>query len=320
MQKYLQKDRPLQVTTPLSEDVLLVTGFRGSEQLSHLFTFELTLVADKSATIDFSQLVGNDISLAVSTPGTGGSDWRYISGICASFSQGDRNEEFTSYYAELVPRVWLLTRRCQSRIFQQKSVPKILKEALKGFDCDFQLRAQYERREYCVQYRETNFDFVSRLMEEEGIYYFFQHTKSGHKMIVADSSSSHTDIPGLTTAKYEVVEGGSPNGDHIFEWRKTQAVRAAKYSLRDHCFQQPNQTLEAKVSIIDSVRAGPVTHQLKGQANEPLEIYDFPGGYAVRFDGINPSGGKHPIDCKRSWMITSGQQSCAWKPRRGHRW
>jgi type VI secretion system secreted protein VgrG len=131
-------------------------------------------------------------------------------------------------------------------------------------------------------------------MEEEGIYYFFEHSKSAHKMIVADGSASHVDVPGLTTVRYETVEGGSPQVDHIFEWRKTQAVRATKYSLRDHCFQQPTQNLEAKVSILDSVRAGTVTHQLKGQANEPLEIYDFPGGYAVRFDGINPSGGEQP--------------------------
>jgi type VI secretion system secreted protein VgrG len=295
MQKYLQKNRPLQVTTSLGEDTLLVTGFRGTEQLSHLFTFELSLIADNSTAIDFSQLVGNDISLGVATPSAGGtSDWRYISGICASFSQGNRNEEFTSYYAEVVPKVWLLTRRCQSRIFQQKSIPEILKEVLKGFDCDFQLHGQYEHREYCVQYRETDFDFVSRLMEEEGIYYFFLHSKSGHKMIIADSSLSHTDVPGLTNARYEVVGGGAPQGDHIFEWRKTQAVRAAKFSLRDHSFQEPTQNLEAKESIMDSVRAGTVTHQLKGQANEPLEIYDFPGGYAVRFDGINPSGGDQP--------------------------
>jgi type VI secretion system secreted protein VgrG len=295
MQKYLQKNRPLQVSTPLSEDSLLVTGLRGSEQLSHLFNFEVALVAHNSTAIDFSKLVGNDIGLSMSTPGSGyTSDWRYIHGICASFSQGNRNEEFTSYEAEVVPRVWLLTRQRQSRIFQQKSIPEILKEVLKGFDCDFQLRAQYERREYCVQYGESDFDFASRLMEEEGIYYFFEHSKSGHKMIVADGSASHVDVPGLTTVRYETVEGGSPETDHILEWRKTQAVRATKYSLRDHCFQQPTQNLEAKVSILDSVRAGTVTHQLKGQANEPLEIYDFPGGYAVRFDGINPSGGEQP--------------------------
>jgi type VI secretion system secreted protein VgrG len=295
MPPYTQTNRPLQVTTPLGENVLLVTGFRGSEQLSTLFSFELTLIAENSTTIDFSKLVGNGIALSVATLGEGdATEWRYINGICARFTQGNRNEEFTSYYAEVVPQVWLLTRRFQSRIFQQKSIPDILKKVLQGFDCDFQLRGQYEPREYCVQYRETDFDFASRLMEEEGIFYFFKHTESGHTMIIADSSVAHIDVPGVIEAKYDVVEGGSSQGDHIFEWRKTQALRSAKYSLWDHTFQQPTQNLEAKESIMASVQAGTVTHQLQGQASAPLEIYDFPGGYAVRFDGINPSGGEQP--------------------------
>ena len=104
----------------------------------------------------------------------------------------------------------------------------------------------------------------------------------------------NSSLPGLTQARYDVIEGGGPTGDHIFDWRKTQALRSAKYSLRDHCFQQPTKDLEAKASIMESVKAGTVSHQLNGQSGPPLEIYDFPGGYAVRFDGINPSGGEQP--------------------------
>ena len=176
-----QKNRALQVTTPLGEDKLLVTGFRGSEQISHLSSFELDLIADNSTTVDFSHLVGKEMTLAVATPGQDSeTEWRYVNGICASFSEADRNEQFTSYSAEVVPKVWLLTRRARSRIFQQKSVPDILKEVLQGFDCDYKLQGKYEPREYCVQYRETDFNFASRLMEDEGIFYFFEHSKSGH--------------------------------------------------------------------------------------------------------------------------------------------
>ena len=292
MPSYLQKHRPLQVTTPLGEEALLVTAFRGTEQLSRLFSFELDLIAENSTLVDFSKLVGNDISLRVATPGKGEAmGWRYISGICARFTQGNRNEEFTAYYAEVVPKVWLLTRRAQSRIFQQKSVPDILGEVLQGFACDFQLRGQYDSREYCVQYRESDFDFASRLMEEEGIYFFFQQSGSGHKMVIADSSQAHADVPGVTNPKYKVVEGGAPQGDHIFEWRKIQALCASKYVLWDHSFQRPTQNLEAKASILESVQAGSVSHQLNGQSNSSLEIYDFPGGYALRYDGVSPSGG-----------------------------
>jgi type VI secretion system secreted protein VgrG len=91
-----------------------------------------------------------------------------------------------------------------------------------------------------------------------------------------------------------MIEGGLRKADHIYQWRKTQAVRASKYALWDHHFQQPTQNLEAKENILNSVQVGTITHQLNNQVNAPLEIYDFPGGYAERFDGISPSGGEQP--------------------------
>src|SRR2546430_6459416 len=232
MPPYSQANRPFQVTTPLADDALLVTGFRGTEELSCLFSFELSLIAENSTTIDFSKLVGHDISLGVATSGEGGAtEWRYLSGICARFSQGNRNEEFTSYYAEVFPKVWLLTRRAQSRIFQQKSVPDILKAVLQGFDCDFQLRSQYEPREYCVQYRETDFDFASRLMEEEGIFYFFKHSADGHKLVVANTPGSHPDVPEASKVIYEDVTGGGRAEAPGYDWEKAQELRSRKFTL-----------------------------------------------------------------------------------------
>jgi type VI secretion system secreted protein VgrG len=135
-----QKNRLLQVTTPLGEEALVVTGFRGTESISRLFSFELDLIAENSTTVDFSQLVGKSITLAVATPGGGGStEWRYVNGICGAFSEGDRNETFTGYRAEVVPKIWLLTHMSRSRIFQQKSVPDMLKAVFEGYDCDYQL-------------------------------------------------------------------------------------------------------------------------------------------------------------------------------------
>jgi type VI secretion system secreted protein VgrG len=230
--------------------------------------------------------------LKVSTPGTGSdSEWRYVDGICAVFSQGERNDRFTKFSAEVVPKAWLLTQQSQSRIFQQKSVPDILKAVLTGIDCDWKLQGHYEPREYCVQYREADFDFASRLMEEEGIFYFFDHSESGHKMVVADTPQGHDEVPGLTTVRYGMIEGGQRKADHIYEWRKIQSLRTAKYTLWDHNFQQPTQNLEAKTDITDSVQAGTISHKLKDSSNGTLERYDFPGAYAVRFDGVSPSGG-----------------------------
>ena len=292
MATFTQSNRTLQVKTPLGDDTLLVTGFRGSESLSNLFYFEIDLIAENSTEVDFSNLIGKQITLKIATPAKGGSpEWRYFDGICAALSQGDRNERFTRYSAEVVPKVWLLTQQSQSRIFQLKSVPDILKAVLKGFDCDWKLQGHYEPREYCVQYRETDFDFASRLMEEEGIFYYFTHTESGHKMVVGDTPQAHTDVPVLTTVRYGMIEGGPRKADHVFAWRKIQSLRTAKYTLWDHNFQQPTQNLEAKTDITGSVEVGSVSHKLKDSVNGSLERYDFPGAYAVRFDGVNPSGG-----------------------------
>ena len=110
MPSFLQSNRPIQVDTALGENVLLATGFRGKEELSTLFSFEPDFVAENSTAIDFSKLIGTDLTLKVATPGKGtDQEWRYISGICACFSQGDRNATFTEFHAEIVPRVWLLT-------------------------------------------------------------------------------------------------------------------------------------------------------------------------------------------------------------------
>jgi type VI secretion system secreted protein VgrG len=295
MAKFSQTNRLLQIRTPLGADDLLVTAFNGTEQISNLFSFDITLIAENSTQIDFSKMVGGEITLKIAVLGVDSdNDWRYVNGICSNFSEGDRNERFTSFAAQVVPKVWFLTRRARSRIFQQKSVPDILKAVFDGFDCDYQLRGDYQYREYSVQYRETDFNYASRLMEEEGIYYYFKHSDGSHKMIIADTPQSHETVPGRPSARYDAVRGGPQIGDQIFGWQKTQALRASKYTLWDHSFEQPKQNLEAKENIVDSIEVGTVSHKLKTPANEPLEIYDFPGGYAVRFDGVSPSGGDQP--------------------------
>jgi hypothetical protein len=103
----------------------------------------------------------------------------------------------------------VLTRTGNLRIFQAKDVPDILKQVLQGFDVAWELHKSYPKREYCVQYRETDFNFISRLMEEEGIFYFFRHTASGHKLVIADDPVSHQDIPGDPTLIYDEVTGGT---------------------------------------------------------------------------------------------------------------
>ena len=299
MPTYSQADRPMAVTTPLGPDVLLLQQFSGSEFLSRLFRFQLGLLAESSTDIAFDQVLGQSVTVTLQMPD--GSS-RYINGIVNKFSQGEQvsssmgNDFFTRYQAEIVPQLWLLTRKAQSRIFQQIAVPDILKQVLTGLSVDYQLQGTYKPRDYCVQYRETDFNFAGRLMEEEGIYYFFTHGDGSHKLVVADTLMSHPDVPGATTVIYEVVEGGLRKEDRVYSWEKRQEIRSGKYTLWDQCFELPGQNLEAIKPVLASVQVGTVSHALKVAGNDKLELYDFPGGYAQRFDGIRPGGSDRSSD------------------------
>ena len=124
------------------------------------------MVGASTQAVPFEQLLGSELTLAMSFPG--GRQGRYFSGIVSRFSSGDRSGKTSLYRAELVPAFWLLTKTTDRRIFQQKSVPEILRQVLGGLDVSYRLQGSYEPRNYCVQYRESDFDFASRLMEEEG--------------------------------------------------------------------------------------------------------------------------------------------------------
>lgn len=296
MSTYTQKNRPLTVTTPLGKDVLLLTELSGGEALSQLFHFKLTAIVKNGTDVAFDKLLGQNITASVELPG-GPGKLRHFSGICSRAVEGVREVEFTTYYLEVVPQAWLLTRKAQSRIFQHKSVPDILKKVFEGFDVTYELQGSFKPRDYCVQYRETDFNFATRLMEEEGIYYFFKHSAGSHKMVLANSPQSHSEIPEKSKVTYETLAAGElRDEDRVFHWEKAQELRAAKYVVWDHSFELPHQHLDAESTIIDSVAAGKVNHKLKLGANGKLELYDYPGEYAQRFDGVDSGGGDRPAD------------------------
>ena len=181
--RYVQANRPLVVSanTPDPDDLLLV-GFRGHEEVSRLFDFHLDLLAENGTAIHFVQLLGQKVTVHLTRlDGTR----RHFSGICKALREGERDLTFTTYRMQVVPALWLLTKRARSRIFQQVTVPEILKQVLTGLNVKYELTDTYYARDYCAQYRESDFAFASRLMEEEGIYYFFEHTADDHLMIVS---------------------------------------------------------------------------------------------------------------------------------------
>jgi type VI secretion system secreted protein VgrG len=284
------------ITTPLGPDALLLTDFTGREGISQLFHFQLDLVAENRREVAFDKLLGQPATVRLAL---GGGQQRYFHGLISRFSQGTRDRTFTRYRAELVPALWLLTKRAQSRILQHLSVPDILKQVLQGLDVRYEIHGTLHPRDYCVQYRETDFAFASRLMEEEGIYYFFQHSDKGHQLVVANTPHSHPSLPHQSEVIFEEVLGGTRPEYRVTEWEKVQELRSGKVTLRDHCFELPYRNLEADKTIQESVPAGKGTHRLRTTHNGQLEIYDYPGGYAQRFDGIGRDGGERSAELQK---------------------
>src|SRR5262249_33848446 len=172
-------------------------------------------------------------------------------------------EYFTTYHMSIVPKFWLLALKAQSRIFQHVAVPDILKTVLKGLDVSFELQGKYEPRDYCTQYRESDFAFASRLMEEEGIYYYFKHEEKKHTLVIADSPRGHADVPGKADALFTTLpEDTVLNADHIRVFGKTQELTPGKFTLWDHTFEIPHKHLETEKTVLDSVKVGKVTHKL----------------------------------------------------------
>ncbi|HMF54946.1 MAG TPA: type VI secretion system tip protein TssI/VgrG, partial [Pyrinomonadaceae bacterium] len=290
---YTQANRPIEVFTQLGADVLLLVGFRGYEAISQLFKFDLEMLAEDRKKVKFDQLLGQKVTVRLALPDDKN---RYFNGICSRVSQGTRDETFTHFYMEVVPQFWLLTRRAQSRIFQHITVPDILKKVLQGVDVKYELQGTFYQRDFCVQYRESDFNFACRLMEEEGIYYFFKHEEGSHHMVVANTPQSHSDVEHGNTIIYDEISGGNRQEDRIYGWEKVQELRSGKYTLWDHSFELPHKHLESDKTIQESVAIGEVTHKLKVGQNERLEIYDYPGAYAQRFDGVDKGGGEQPSD------------------------
>ncbi len=295
MPAYTQADRPLSITTPLSKDTLLITRVRGRESISQLFDFQLDLLAEAGTEIQFDQILGKPVTVEMRLLD---GKKRYFNGLVKRFSQGARDERFVRYHAEIVPKIWLLTRKIRSRIFQHLTVPEIIHQLLSGYDVNYEIQATYYQRDYCVQYRESDFAFLSRLMEEEGIYYFFTHSHDGHQMKVTDIPNQHPFVAGQTNVIYDELSGGEREDMRITAWEKTQELHSGEYTLWDHSFELPGKNFQVKEKTIDSVAVGKITHKLNVGGNDQLEIYDYPGGYAQRFDGIDPNGGPRPQDLK----------------------
>lgn len=297
MAQYTQAGRPLQVSTPLGKDVLFAVGFYGSEGISQLFQYTVDVKAVRTTQVPFDKLMGQPISVSLELPQRG---IRYFHGVCVRATQAGSDADFTDYQLELVPQFWLLTKRAQSRIYQQKTVPEILKDVFLGMDVDWKLAGTFEKRDYCVQYRETDYNFASRLMEEEGIYYYFKHESGKHVMVLGNAPQAHADVAGQQTITYKnASQEAAGDEDYIADLSKVQEHVSGKFKLWDHSFELPYEKNEAEKLITDSVQVGKVSHKLKVGENANLEVFDWPGEYAQRFDGIGTNNNEQPGELQK---------------------
>jgi type VI secretion system secreted protein VgrG len=294
---YTQENRLITLTTPLGEDVLLLQGFTGREGISQLFKFNLDLLSEKNS-ITFKDIIGQRVTISVTLPD--GSD-RYFNGFVSRFAQSGSETRFTHYQMEVVPWLWFLTRYSDCRIFQNMKIPDIIQAVFEddGYS-DFKnsLTASYDPREYCVQYRESDFNFVSRLMEQYGIFYYFEHEESKHTLVLADSPTAHQSCPGQSSAHYNVTSGDLDAEDVVTACHMEQELRTGKYSLRDYNFETPSADLTS---------SNPTVVEVGG--NTDFEIYDYPGEYINQSQGGNLAKVRMQGE-EADYLVVSGSSVC----------
>ena len=270
----------------LPPQYLLIENLFAREGLSQLFELQLELLHEetkeghKPTVVDPHSVLGKPMTVSVlQYDGT----QRFFSGICSRFTQGQRDQWFTHYTATVVPAVWALTQVARSRIFQNISVDKILKKIFEDYQVDYEI-GTFEPRNYCVQYRETDWDFACRLMEEEGIYYFFEHKETTHRLVLGNTPDSHRPCPGKSTLPFyaDMTELGDNWTGTVWGWHVENNLRTGTTELWDYNFQLPTSKLDATQASRFDIGG-----------NKDLEVYDFPGGYAKRFDAIDSGRAEH---------------------------
>ncbi|WP_295384030.1 type VI secretion system tip protein VgrG [uncultured Thiodictyon sp.] len=263
------------MNTALGEDVLFLRDMTGTERLSAPFEYELELIGER-LDIGADTLLGTPATVSLLLPASGDQD-RYFNGIVNRFAHCGFDGTIARYRATLVPWLWFLSRRADCRIFQDQTVPDIVTQIFRdhGFtDFEQRLSGSYQPWTYCVQYRESDLNFVSRLLEHEGIYYFHEHTDGKHLLVLADSRSAHSPAPGYETVPY-FLPGQSALRDfeRIDDWTLVNAVSSGAFAHSAYDFTAPRKGLLARSSA-------PKSHALAG-----LEVFDYQGDYTERSAG-----------------------------------
>lgn len=264
-----EAERPFRLNTPLGKDTLIGTGISGREAVSEPYHFRVE-VASKRDDIKPGDLLGKPFGFEAKMAAG-----RQFHGLVKSVAPGGMAQrQFRTYVIEIVPWFWFLKLTNDCRVFQKQTVKQILEKVFSesGFkDYDLSgIKGQHPKREYCVQYRESDFDFCSRLMEEEGIFYFFEHSGSSHKMIVADSNDAFQAVADPKKS----LTGAARDWLSLQTFGTEGNYRPTKYVQTDYNYETPAQSLETNAPTLADLPGSPV-----------YEIFDYPGLYPVKGEG-----------------------------------
>ncbi len=264
---YTQSGRPIRVDTPLGEDILLLENFSADEGISQPYSMQLTMLSTQDS-LSLDDLLQAPVSVALELSA---GEYRYFHGLIREAEQGETEGELTTYTAEVVPWFWFLSLNSNCMVYKHNQTVRQILEAVfarNGYqDYRFRLFNDYDPREYCVQYRETDLDFVSRLMEEEGLYYYFEHEQTKHTLVITDDTAGLVAIAD-EDVRYHQSQSGTDDPDVVTHLNAAHSVSTAIVSLNDYDFEKPSANLDVKAS-----------------GDGSFERYDYPGTYVASGTG-----------------------------------
>ncbi|WP_233960746.1 type VI secretion system Vgr family protein [Pectobacterium versatile] len=279
----------------LEAGTFAVVDFRLDEWLNRPFSLSLSL-ASALPDVDFGAVLDQPCELMIWYEGE---LKRRVSGIISGFTQGDTGFRRTRYQAEVRPALWRLGLRTNARIFQAQKPEAIISTLLEEAsitDYAFALRNEHAVREYCVQYRESDLAFITRLAAEEGMYFFHEYEEGKHRVVFADDAGALTKGPELF---FNLATQGLSEGEYVRRFHYAERVSTSDVELKDYSFKTPAYGLSHKKI------SGELEHQ-----RESYQHYDYPGRYKQDPSGKAFSG--YRLDALRSGAVTSeGESNCA---------
>ena len=262
--------RALNANTPLGP-LWWPTSLSGTESLSSLYAWRVGFES-KNPDIDGQALIGEKVSIELETQAR---NKRYFSGHIVKVSAEGKRGRFWAYTVSIAPKLWHASRRADFKIWQNVTVQTIATEMLdkNAIRYDWRLKETYKTWEYLVQYGETDLDFVSRLFEHEGIYYWFEHTEAGETLILGDHSSTHVPVEGYERIPFYLPDHARADEEHYSGTHSSRVPEPGNYAHSDYDFKRPSKDLSTEFN------------DPRGHLFDQYEVFAYPGSYIEPDDG-----------------------------------